>query len=147
MELVQILNLFTNASGQRINTQKFGTIFRRKVPHYLRDQVCNVLHIQLWGELGKYLDILAQWHKSKNATLQWINELILNKMQGWKEKFLNQAGKKILIKATIQAIPANTMSVLKFPKKFCDYLCSKWPGSGGQVMGRKVVSNIGEVGS
>lgn len=39
-------------------------------------------------------------------------------MDGWKERLLNQAGKKILIKAIIQAIPTYAMSILRFPKRF-----------------------------
>lgn len=36
-------------------------------------------------------------------------------MQGWKEKLLSRAGKEILLKAVIQAIPTYLMGVYKFP--------------------------------
>ena len=49
----------------------------------------------------------------------------MGKIEGWKEKLLNQAGKEVLIKAVIQAIPSYAMAVLKFPKGFCEDLCSK----------------------
>ena len=57
------------------------------------------------------------------------------KMEGWKEKLLNPAGKEVLIKAVIQAIPTYAMSILKFPKTFCDSICARiakfwWANSG-----------------
>jgi hypothetical protein len=37
-------------------------------------------------------------------------------IKGWKEKALSHAGKEILLKAVIQAIPTYTMSVFWLPK-------------------------------
>ncbi|XP_025636412.1 uncharacterized mitochondrial protein AtMg00310-like [Arachis hypogaea] len=72
-----------------------------------------------WEDPGRYLGLPARWDRSKNKALEWIKEKILDKMQGWKEKLLNQAGKEVLIKAVIQAIPTYTMNVIKFSKSFC----------------------------
>ena len=38
-----------------------------------------------------------------------------NKLQGWKEKFLSQVGREVLLKAVIQAIPNFVMSCFKLP--------------------------------
>jgi hypothetical protein len=40
-------------------------------------------------------------------------------MNGWQEKFLSHAGKEILLKAMLQAIPTYTMSVFQLPKTLC----------------------------
>ncbi|XP_025662107.1 uncharacterized mitochondrial protein AtMg00310-like [Arachis hypogaea] len=71
-----------------------------------------------WEDPGRYLGLLARWGRSKNKALEWIQEKILDKMQGWKEKLLNQVGKEVLIKAVIQAIPVYAMNIIKFPKSF-----------------------------
>lgn len=54
-----------------------------------------------------------------------MKERILSKVEGWKENLLNQAGKEVLIKAVIQAVPSYAMSIVRFPKSFCRSLCSQ----------------------
>lgn len=67
----------------------------------------------------------GEWGRSKQGALQWIKEKIVAKLEGWKENLLNQAGKEILIKAIIQAIPSYTMTIVRFPKNFYRSICSR----------------------
>ena len=53
----------------------------------------------------KYLGLPSLVGKHKKASLMFIKEKILTKLQGWKEQLLSQAGREILLKADIQAIP------------------------------------------
>jgi hypothetical protein len=52
-------------------------------------------------------------------------------MQGWKEKFLSYAGKDVLLKAVVQAIPTYTMSVFWIPKTLCNDINSMMTKFGG----------------
>ncbi|XP_021760236.1 uncharacterized protein LOC110725072 [Chenopodium quinoa] len=79
--IVDILNQYEAASGQKINYEKSEVSFSRGVKTEQKTEI-----------LG-----------------------ILNMKQGWKEKMLSQAGKEILLKSLIQAIPTYLMGVYKFP--------------------------------
>jgi hypothetical protein len=90
----------------------------------------------IWNDPERYLGLPRVWGRSKSKALEWIQERVCNKIECWKESLLNQAGKEILIKVVLQAIPSYAMSILKLPKTFCQKLCSRvarfwWSKSGG----------------
>ncbi|KAM1063340.1 hypothetical protein ACFX1T_027497 [Malus domestica] len=68
---------------------------------------------------GTYLGILAGWGKTKMVTLSYIKDRVLSKIQGWRNKFLSQASREVLIKAMVQAVPTYPMNVFCFPDRLC----------------------------
>jgi hypothetical protein len=50
---------------------------------------------------------------------QQIKEKIMNQLQNWKVNFLSQAGKEVLLKAVVQAIPTFSMRVFQIPISLC----------------------------
>ena len=53
--------------------------------------------------------------KKKKENFIYIKESIWGKLQGWKEKVLSQAGREVLLKAIVQAIPTFAMSCFQLP--------------------------------
>jgi hypothetical protein len=58
------------------------------------------------------------------STFSSIQGKIWERINGWMEKFLSQAGKEVLLKAVVQAIPTYTMSVFQLLKKLCHNITS-----------------------
>lgn len=121
-QLTQILHSFSLASGQRINSQKSGLVCSVWVNQALKHQLASIYKVQIWSSPGMYLGIPATWGRAKSQSLNWIMERVQDKVAEWKESLLNQAGKEILVKAVIQAIPTYAMTILKFPMSFCKKL-------------------------
>ncbi|KAM1708753.1 hypothetical protein ACFX2K_001685 [Malus domestica] len=69
---------------------------------------------------GKYLGISTDWGSSKKEALAYVNDRVLRKIEGWKQQFLSQAGREVLIKAVAQAVPAYPMNIFKFPDSLCN---------------------------
>ena len=53
-----------------------------------------------------------------------MKEAISRKVAGWKQSVLSQAGKEVLIKSVVSAIPVYTMSCFKFPLSTCKEIYS-----------------------
>jgi len=62
--------------------------------------------------------------QSKMQALATIHSRVQKQLEGWKERFLSQASKEILIKDVVQAIPTYTVGVFKLPKTLCKSLNS-----------------------
>lgn len=73
----------------------------------------------------------------KGTKLTMAIEKVLARMEGWKGSLLNPAGKEILIKAIIQAIPSYIMSIVKLPKTFSDKLIAAVMEIGWSNYGQK----------
>jgi hypothetical protein len=57
--------------------------------------------------------------RSKRQTFASICGNVKAKVDGWKEKFLSQAEKEILIKVVVQALPTYCMSLFWLPQSLC----------------------------
>lgn len=145
-QLKRILNMYSRASGQLINVAKSGLIGGKYISPQMKASLARILSIQVWDNPGKYLGLLAEWGRKKTSELGWIKERVVEKLEGWKENLLNQAGKEVLIKAVIQAIPSYAMSMVRFPKKIVESYVVMWRDFGGLVMGN-TKEFIGRVGS
>lgn len=67
-----------------------------------------------------YLGLPSLVGKNKKASFNYIKERVWRKLQEWKEKLLSQAGREVLIKAVVQAIPTYIINCFKLPIGLCN---------------------------
>lgn len=79
----------------------------------------NLLGVPKIKEYEKYLGLPIVVGRNKKASLNYIKDRVWGKLQGWKEKLLSQAGKEVLLKAVVQAIPTFAMSCFKLLVGLC----------------------------
>ncbi|XP_030930993.1 uncharacterized protein LOC115956857 [Quercus lobata] len=114
LQVIQnILSLYEKASGQKLNREKTIIFFSKAVHGDTKNQLSNFLQVPEVKEYEKYLGLPAVVGRNKTESLNYIKERVWSKLQGWKEKLLSQAGREILLKAVVQAIPTFAMSCFK----------------------------------
>ncbi|XP_062171134.1 uncharacterized protein LOC133876926 [Alnus glutinosa] len=110
---------YEEASGQQINLEKTAVFFSGNTKVAVRDSIIQGTGYSCTSQYERYLGLPALIGRSRIATFNVIKDRIWKRMNGWKEKFLSHAGKEILIKSVIQAMPTYTMSVFRLPKTLC----------------------------
>ena len=79
----------------------------------------NFLGVSEIKDYEKYLGLSVMVGRKKKESFIYIKERIWGKLQGWKEKLLSQAGREVLLKAIVQAIPTFAMSCFQLPMSLC----------------------------
>jgi hypothetical protein len=122
--LLEILNTYEHASGQKINSGKTALFFSHNTQHECRQLIMDLFGTTPTTQFEKYLGLPPVIGKSKKSAFNGVKDRVGRRLQGWKEKLLSQAGREVLIKAVIQAIPTYAMSCFKFPKGLCSEISS-----------------------
>ncbi|KAK6126762.1 hypothetical protein DH2020_039507 [Rehmannia glutinosa] len=129
------IDLFERASGQRINHDKSGVLFSPNTNPGLARHISNILGISIVDSHGKYLGLPSIIGKNKRDVFSCLQDRVWKRIVGWKEKSLSQAGRDILVKTVIQAIPTYAMSCFRIPDSILEKIQSMasnyfWSGSG-----------------
>ncbi|EPS72636.1 hypothetical protein M569_02121, partial [Genlisea aurea] len=113
-----ILQDYERASGQKVNTHKSAMVFSPNTPDSEKEIWSRGLGFLVKSHHDIYLGLPSLTGSSKKRLFSGLLERVNRKIEGWNSKFLSQAGKLVLIKAVLQAIPAYTMSCFALPKSF-----------------------------
>jgi hypothetical protein len=117
--MTKILSIYERSSGQRLNKSKTAIFFSKNTPSARKEKILAVSGLPCSQRFDTYLGLPALVGKSRTKDFKGIKDRIWKRLQDWKIKFLSQAGKEILIKAVIQAIPTYSMSIFRLPKTLC----------------------------
>ena len=105
--------------GQMINFHKSSITFSSNVPGQTKQLINNLLAVPPKVANGKHLGLPYQGGRNKKETFAYIKERISSRLRDWDKRLLSRAGKEILLKSIIQAIPSYVMSVFLLPSTFC----------------------------
>lgn len=107
---------YKKGSGQVLNQQKTAIMFNSNSVVIENLAILAAIESIICANFEKYLGLLVLVGKEKQLTFKWLKEKILQKLNNWKNNFLSQSGREVLIKAVLQATPVYTMSLYKLPK-------------------------------
>ncbi|CAL1359850.1 unnamed protein product [Linum trigynum] len=120
--LIEVLNEYEELSGQRVNLAKSAVCFSKNIAMPDQEFLAAVLGVGAVGVHDKYLGLPSLIDRSKMETLRYLEEKLLARLQGWKQRTLSWAARETLIKSIALALPLHVMSCFKLPKSLCRLL-------------------------
>ena len=129
----EVVEIYCQASGQRINFAKSSIHFSKGCPNTIRESIKVILDVPNESLNERYLGMPSDVGRSKNGTFKYLKDRVWNRIQGWMEQILSAGGKEVLIKSVAQAVPTFSMACFKLPRGLCEKLNSMirsfWWGS------------------
>ncbi|XP_012853800.1 PREDICTED: uncharacterized protein LOC105973324 [Erythranthe guttata] len=114
-KLKEILTQYALVSGQEINFEKTTMCFSPTTDPDIIDRIHGVLGFHVVDSHDKYLGMPAALGRSRREIFLHLRDRVWSRIKGWGEKHLSRAGKEILIKSVLQAIPSYLMSCFVLP--------------------------------
>ena len=118
-KVMEILSNYEKVSGQKLNREKTALFFSKSTPCELQQEIMELLGVNELKQYEEYLGLPALVGRNKRASFDRLKQKVWKRLQGWEGKLLSQAGREVLIKSVIQAIPTFTMSCFKLPTTLC----------------------------
>ncbi|XP_059066721.1 uncharacterized protein LOC131044985 [Cryptomeria japonica] len=112
----ETLDIYEKASGQKVNWNKSEIFFFNTKPCKQRE-VCKILSMKVGSLPGKYLGIPFFGDANKFDLWKNLIDSCINKMDGWKSRWLTLVGRISMLRTVVSTIPIYSMMCLKIPKK------------------------------
>lgn len=114
--LLNILQIYHQMSGQCINRQKSKIFFSRNVPLADRNKLCSISEFSLGSPADLYLGIPMD-RSNKFSKYDGLINKFQDRLASWKSNLLSTAGRTVLIKSTLNHLANHSMALNKFPLK------------------------------
>uniref|UniRef100_A0A803PE25 Reverse transcriptase domain-containing protein n=1 Tax=Cannabis sativa TaxID=3483 RepID=A0A803PE25_CANSA len=110
LALQQVFNVYSRTSGQTINFSKSSILFSSNTQPDIRTVFFTAFNLEDRPFICKYLGLPQCFARSKYHSFAFLKDKVNSVLRGWSSKCFSRAGKEVLLKAVIQAIPAYAMS-------------------------------------
>ncbi|KAL4340013.1 hypothetical protein GQ457_08G033300 [Hibiscus cannabinus] len=122
--LKEVLRLFADSSGQRINFGKSTVFFSPSTPSADRHRISDILGIVEVFNPGIYLGVPLRVGKNKTNVFGFLNEKVDDRVSGWTKRLLSFGGREIFLKSVAQALPLYIMPCYLLPRTITDRITS-----------------------
>ncbi|KAL4295395.1 hypothetical protein GQ457_12G013690 [Hibiscus cannabinus] len=122
--LKEVLRLFADSSGQRINFGKSTVFYSPSTPSADRHRISAILGIVEVFDPGIYLGVPLRVGKNKTNIFGFLNEKVDDRVSGWTKRLLSFGGREIFLKSVAQALPLYIMSCYLLPRTITDCITS-----------------------
>ncbi|CAA0817300.1 RNA-directed DNA polymerase (reverse transcriptase)-related family protein, partial [Striga hermonthica] len=92
-------------AGQKVNLHKSSMFLSKNCSVDLKEKICSILSGVIVKRSSRYLGLPLGIGASKIEAFQFVVEAVRSRISSWKNQFLSTAGKDILIKAVLNALP------------------------------------------
>jgi len=106
-----ILATYETVSGQAISLPKSEIYCSRNIPDPLKNTITTILGVRVVMGTSKYLGLPSMLGRDRNETFAYIKDRIWHKINSLSGKCLSKAGREVMIKSLLQAIPSYVMSI------------------------------------
>ncbi|KAL9687478.1 hypothetical protein QQ045_031881 [Rhodiola kirilowii] len=120
--LKAVMERYESISGQRINLAKSEIVFSRNVAEAVKFRIVDTFRVQVVGAHSKYLGLPITFSHNKTEVFKNIVDSTWKRVIGWRETHLSAAGKEIMVKSVLQALPTYAMMCFKLPVSLCKRL-------------------------
>jgi hypothetical protein len=106
-----------------------------------QEDLSRIMGVRHVPGTGNYLGLPSMIGRKKKETFAYVKDQIWKRINSWRGRALSKAGKEVMIKSVLQAIPSYVMSVYFLPdstiKEMERMINSFWWGGGTNNKGIK----------
>ena len=88
----EVLEKFCRESSQKVSSDKSRIYFSPNVSDELKEEICDRLGFWETNDIGKFLGFPIKHRGVPRNPYKFIVERVMNKLAGWKAKYLSFAG-------------------------------------------------------
>ncbi|XP_074328076.1 uncharacterized protein LOC141665989 [Apium graveolens] len=110
-KVLELLEVYETASGQKINKDKSSFFFSGNDIQYNRRAICQQLGMQEADESSTYLGLPNILGRKKSVILGYLKDRVKARIQSWKPMKLSRLAKEVLIKTSAQSLQVFAMDV------------------------------------